>query len=1142
MPEKLIESLLSILMCFSICVSGVHAEETELPGRETETEEKMTELSAEEGAEEARAEDPLELIQEEPHSETEPQESDEADMDQEDAESQNTSFEWDIPEGFVPGQEDQGKRQNLREHESDRILTTLTAGKDYTENELLLTTDSYEYAEAAAAIYHGEISSFSGGLAVIELKDPEITVEKAVLAAIADESLPVVGPNYITAAEPEPTAEETGSMASEALKEYRDWDGWIRQSFTKPDPFLSQPASRDYQWFHDTMHTWGAWNASMGNRDITVAVIDSGVNPNHEDLAGKVERADGGYGTDLIAGHGTSVAGCIAAIADNGVGGAGIAPDVSILGIDIFGTNKNYQTKHLIRALNLAMEKNVDIINMSLGGTFYDEEVNAAVQKAYQAGITMVASAGNNGSNLTVNPSCYDHVICVAASDRNNHLAGFSNYGPWVDVSAPGEGIYTTSWTEENPDSSYDSVNGTSFSAPLVSGALALYMSRYGHISPDESMAVLKRSCERGEDEGMGAGILNVEKMFASERPEAVISFYDRNGQKIEDLKSPLPEGASAGFTVKDSLSECMILYTADGTKPAVKNGQTVRGTLIQPGTLLSLDSFEKGKRLKLTAAAISPAGVAGKAVSFTVTTYAPQPAREKIKSLKLDRGSVKLKFSASLGIQETAVLLPKDASGKDLDLSAVAHQWISSDSAVAEVSEEGLITPKKAGTAKVTLRLLDGSKKSASCTVRVVQLESLTISGQNSMSSTSSAVYKAILSPSVSKGQNVTWSIAEPVPGVSVNRNTGRVTVKGAEAGQSFTLVAVSDFSDRILAEKTIRIAPKATSVAITTTDTRKSTDRNGRLIAVNLFSADLAGSDLVESVMQLESVIKGNDTRPVWTSSNPSVVSVEQDGLIRGHKEGTAVVTCSASDGSGRKASVRVTVRVPVSSLSVLMGMDVYLTPGKSLNLSKKAVYGNTYGKPTMKKVSAEVKSVSYTVNDRETDITEEALRTRAVRLNGTTLITGRAIEKLADLTESDVKVVFTLTSRDGTGYSAEGEVYIGKPVTHFLIENNESKTIEIPMGWNMTAWIWSDISAPIEVKASQPEIATGYMNDQEFTNKKETLTYQKDGKTVTFQGYRYPIVLLAGKKAGTTVVTVRILDGSNKKVNLKIRTTRE
>ncbi|MEM8553830.1 MAG: S8 family serine peptidase [Pseudomonadota bacterium] len=256
----------------------------------------------------------------------------------------------------------------------------------------------------------------------------------------------------------------------------------------------------------------GAWDRSRG-AGVTVAVLDTGIDASHPDLvdslwinSGEIPGngrdddrngyVDDVYGYDFISnrgdavdgnGHGTHIAGTIAATADNGVGVVGVAPEAKIMALKVLRDNGTGSTFDAIQALEYAVTMGADVSNMSWGGDGYNWAFENALAEANEAGHVVVAAAGNSSVNLTDDPhfpANYDvpNVISVAATNSYDRLASFSNYGiTSVDVAAPGRSIYSTL-----PGGTYGTKSGTSMAAPHVTGTVALLLASEPWLTPAE--------------------------------------------------------------------------------------------------------------------------------------------------------------------------------------------------------------------------------------------------------------------------------------------------------------------------------------------------------------------------------------------------------------------------------------------------------------------------------------------------------------------------------------------------------------------------------------------------------------------------------------------------------------------------------
>lgn len=230
-----------------------------------------------------------------------------------------------------------------------------------------------------------------------------------------------------------------------------------------------------------------AWATTTG-QNIRVAVLDSGVDQDHEDISSKLvlQRNFSTSNTvDDIYGHGTHVAGIIAATTENSVGVGGACPGCNILNGKVLRDDGYGASSWVSSGITWATDNGAKVINMSLGFTSKSKTLERAVNYAWNNGVVIVASAGNGGNQAKEYPGAYTNVIAVAATNNNDAKASFSTYGArWVDIAAPGENVFSTFpnhsftiQTKYGRSQNYDYANGTSMAAPMVAGTAALVWS-----------------------------------------------------------------------------------------------------------------------------------------------------------------------------------------------------------------------------------------------------------------------------------------------------------------------------------------------------------------------------------------------------------------------------------------------------------------------------------------------------------------------------------------------------------------------------------------------------------------------------------------------------------------------------------------
>lgn len=300
------------------------------------------------------------------------------------------------------------------------------------------------------------------------------------------------------------------------------------------------PQSQTENWGFSYLKIKELHNKGITGKNIKVAVIDTGVDHMHDDLKGRV-RVFNTSGEDYRSthGHGTGVAGIIGAN-NNDTGIIGIAPDCDIFAIKAMSESGGGNLNSIIDAVILAKKLKVDIINMSLGTPNSNWELERAITSAVQNDIIVVCAAGNSGKeNSVMYPAKYNNVFAVGAINKSGNASAFTSRGWEVDIAAPGEKILTT-WK----DNSYVKVSGTSFSAPVVSGVMALLLQ--AGIKPTHDM--LKETAidieEEGEDTKTGYGVIDPitiyekykeDKTVVSNGMEQLVKAYNIIGEYIKN-------------------------------------------------------------------------------------------------------------------------------------------------------------------------------------------------------------------------------------------------------------------------------------------------------------------------------------------------------------------------------------------------------------------------------------------------------------------------------------------------------------------------------------------------------------------------------------------------------------------------------
>ncbi|WP_257347025.1 S8 family peptidase [Pseudalkalibacillus decolorationis] len=280
---------------------------------------------------------------------------------------------------------------------------------------------------------------------------------------------------------------------------------------------------QQYQWNLPAIQTNEGWNLTRGNENVVIAVIDTGVDMQHPDL---VNRLTDGYNvlTDSPLpnddnGHGTHVAGIIASETNNGLGIAGLTWYNQIMPIKAMNGEGYGTSFNVSKGIRWATDHGADIINMSLGNYKASKAMEEAINYANENDVILVAASGNENTNQTSYPAGFDGVLGVAAVNPSMKRAPFSNYGKYVDVSAPGVDIASTYL-----DGQYAALSGTSMATPHVAALAGLIRSLYPDLTNNEVITIIKDTTEdvgqEGNDIYTGSGVINI--------AEALQATYDK--------------------------------------------------------------------------------------------------------------------------------------------------------------------------------------------------------------------------------------------------------------------------------------------------------------------------------------------------------------------------------------------------------------------------------------------------------------------------------------------------------------------------------------------------------------------------------------------------------------------------------------
>jgi len=282
------------------------------------------------------------------------------------------------------------------------------------------------------------------------------------------------------------------SLRRTGLFRYVERDGYAQLAADPNDP--KYPA----QWHLPHIQSPDAWAVSTGAASVPIAVVDSGVDPGHPDLAPKLipgwNFLEGSGDTSDQVGHGTAVAGTLAALSDNGIGIAGVSWRSPILPVAVVDLYERAAYSDIASGIQYATDRGARIINVSIGGEYQSQALQDAVDYAWANNALVFASAMNNATSTMYYPAACNHVVAVAATGYDDRLASFSNFGDWITLSAPGVNILTTSI-----GGGYGYWNGTSFASPIAAGVGALVLA----VKPSMSNADLRQLLVQTSSHGL---------------------------------------------------------------------------------------------------------------------------------------------------------------------------------------------------------------------------------------------------------------------------------------------------------------------------------------------------------------------------------------------------------------------------------------------------------------------------------------------------------------------------------------------------------------------------------------------------------------------------------------------------------------
>lgn len=536
----------------------------------------------------------------------------------------------------------------------------------------------------------------------------------------------------------------------------------------KTDPFLNDKTETTYQYQFDSIHVREAWKLleEKGYTKTKVGVMDTGIDPEHEDLKGNlaeyvtVRKGKVEKGRQDLENHGTHVSGIIAATYGNGKGGSGVATGTKNDMVELYVASVSDEGAindvDMERALEYFAEKGVKVVNMSLGGYQHDDDLGKAMKKAYDLGITLVAASGNDDTDNESAPSVFKEVISVNATDKENKTTFFSNYGYSTDISAPGFNVLSTI-----PGNKYQMYSGTSMACPVVTGVVSLMYSANKDLTPRQVYNILCATADRGRNGGKTFDV----KQYAYGEVDALAAVkaaYEMKEKPTSEVSDLFIKQKT--LTVKKGYPRALETLITPASSTAETKWRSSDSTVAE----VNDDGYVIGKKV---GSAVITATAGGKSVSADVNVEeAVLPADIEI----IDKKTV---LSVGEGDLQTVKVTPSDADIKE---------WYakSSDPSVAVAYDNGGVYAKKVGTADITVRTINGIEKTYTVTVKPAAGKIKITKYTKKIKAGKSFIFNAeVLNTEGEKElakDGLKWSVTDTSI-ASIDKKTGKFTAKKA-------------------------------------------------------------------------------------------------------------------------------------------------------------------------------------------------------------------------------------------------------------------------------------------------------------------------------------------------------------------------
>jgi subtilisin family serine protease len=423
------------------------------------------------------------------------------------------------------------------------------------------------------------------------------------------------------------------------------------------------------QWHLPQISAPTAWDLTTGSTSITIGVIDSGAQPDHPDLAPKLVTGwnflTGTTNTADSIGHGTATAGTAAASTNNGAGVAGIAWANPIMPLVVVDSTGYASYSDIANAITYAADHGVRVINISIAGSSSSSALQSAVNYAWNKGSVVVAAAGNSSTSSPYYPAACQNVVSVSATDSNDALASFSNYGSWIDLAAPGVSITTL-----NTGSGYAAWSGTSFSAPIVAGTAALVLSVKPSLSASSLVSLLEQNADNiGASTSFGYGRINAYKAVTAAK--GVVSVPP----PVVSVASPITGSTISGTvsvsgTATSSLSVTNVQFLVDSQQIATGSASAFSfswnsATFANGIHTLTVNAFDSSGTMGSSSISVNVSNVTVSDTTPPSVAIMKPASGASISSIAGASGQVQISVSATDNVAVSQVTIAVDGTVK---------------------------------------------------------------------------------------------------------------------------------------------------------------------------------------------------------------------------------------------------------------------------------------------------------------------------------------------------------------------------------------------------------------------------------------------------------------------------------------------